>query len=390
MSRLRNIISSAALCLSLAVTGIADESEATKAVDSAKQRFEARLVELREQYGTDLKAAADDYLVKLDEQLKTETAKGNLDKVLALKTERKRIEDGQPPARTAAPKAILSLRSSHESKLKSANSSYLKAAKVARNELLESLDQLVKDETKAGRIESAVAIRNTRKELEKASLPPAVEVVAVPPSQTAAPDSPAAKKDPIPEPTPNTPAEDTPEPKVAAKSPAKSGTKPTGKLGTVLDWKKIVAAPAKVEVAEIDSLELTVNNGPNPFTQVPKIFTTHKATAYASPQKDGAGVAKITVLADGYLLVGCNYTYQGNDSGGWTETRWLPEKFVSQGWRRLTTKELGGELVQNYPDKSVLPQDVFVKYVRQGEEMTLRCNKYRPPVVILFDAEEAK
>ncbi|MDB5335701.1 MAG: hypothetical protein JWN70_1320, partial [Planctomycetaceae bacterium] len=321
---------------------------------------------------------------------KTETAKGNLDKVLALKTERKRIEDGQPLARVVVPKYILTLRNSLETKVKAANTSYLKAAKVARNELLENLDQLVKDETKAGRIESAVAIRDTRKDLEKGNLPPAVEVAAAPQTKTPAPDKPNLKMDPMPNPAPDTPAEAPADPKVATKAPAKAAAKPTGKLGTNLDWKKIVASPAKVEVAEIDSLELTVNNGPNPFTQVPKIFTTHKATVYASPQQDGAGVAKIMVLADGFLLLGCNYTYQGNDSGGWTETRWLPEKFVSQGWRRLTAKELGGELVQNYPDKSVLPQDVFVKYVRQGEEMTLRCNKYRPPVVIVFDAEETK
>ncbi|MDB5338891.1 MAG: hypothetical protein JWN70_4510, partial [Planctomycetaceae bacterium] len=66
MSRFRPVWI-ALVWMSLTIVGMADEAEISKAIDSAKQKFDAKLAELREQYSQDVKAAADELLAKLDE-----------------------------------------------------------------------------------------------------------------------------------------------------------------------------------------------------------------------------------------------------------------------------------------------------------------------------------
>jgi hypothetical protein len=59
------------------------------------------------------------------------------------------------------------------------------------------------------------------------------------------------------------------------------------------------------------------------------------------------GVAIYTVKKSGYVMVACNYAYQGNNSGNWTDTRWEAEDFKKNGWRELEEKEMGGKLINS-------------------------------------------
>jgi hypothetical protein len=97
--------------------------------------------------------------------------------------------------------------------------------------------------------------------------------------------------------------------------------------------------------------------------------------------RDG-GVADFRVTRSGVLLLACNFSYQGNSSGDWKEKRWTKEQFQDHGWRLLDPAELGGLLIKGDGRE----QDVFMKEVTEGDEFRLRCNKYDPPFVIVFES----
>jgi hypothetical protein len=101
---------------------------------------------------------------------------------------------------------------------------------------------------------------------------------------------------------------------------------------------------------------------------------------FSPPSASTNGAADIEITADGYLLLACNWDYQGNQSGDWEKERWTEGKFKSKGWDRLSKNELGGELVKN--DNRA--QTIFFKRVKKGEHLRLRCNKYDPPYPILL------
>jgi hypothetical protein len=90
----------------------------------------------------------------------------------------------------------------------------------------------------------------------------------------------------------------------------------------------------------------------------------------------------ITVTEDGYLLIACNFDYQGNKSGNWTAEAWDEKKFKSHGWHLVDNHELEGNLVKGNDRGQV----VFARQVRKGETLHLRCNKYDPPFPILLGA----
>jgi hypothetical protein len=190
----------AALGFGFAFSGDVAAQETSLAGEPAKKKFEAKVEELRAQYQTEIKAANTEYIEKLNELIKAATANGDLDKVLAFKTEKEWIEGGKPPAETpAAQKILLTFRTAFELKKKTANANFEKSAKLAQAEYLADLDSVIKDETKEGRIESALKVRDQRKEAEKASLPS----VAKPPVVSMVPE-----KEPNPGPVSPTPASD--------------------------------------------------------------------------------------------------------------------------------------------------------------------------------------
>ena len=136
--------------------------------------------------------------------------------------------------------------------------------------------------------------------------------------------------------------------------------------------------PAQVEVLNMKPVPLVVGEGKTAWVRVPQGLAKFQTQIFASIGR-GNGVADYKVTHGGYLVVACNYDYQGNPSGNWTEDRWTREQFYANGWRELVPEEIGGPLVDGQGRQHVL----FVRGVSAGQTGRLRCNKYSPPYFIL-------
>jgi hypothetical protein len=145
-----------------------------------------------------------------------------------------------------------------------------------------------------------------------------------------------------------------------------------------LDWEAIKKSPAEIQVANMQATPLVAGTEKKGWLKVPTQFTQYKAVVYV-PSADTNGVADITVTGDGYLILACNYDYQGNQSGDWKKDVWDERKFKSKGWNVLGKTEIEGQLINGENRTQVL----FLKKVKKGEVLKLRCNKYNPPYPIL-------
>jgi hypothetical protein len=147
---------------------------------------------------------------------------------------------------------------------------------------------------------------------------------------------------------------------------------------TEFEWATFPAHAAEVALTPYRPVPLDTWKG------LPAAFRTTPLVVYAQHELSGQGVvmppAQFKVTRGGIVLVACDYSYQGNNTGGWTATRMTKEQFVEQGWRVLEEEKSGGPLWKSDPKK---PFVVFWKNVREGETYSLRCNKYAPPFVIL-------
>ena len=130
---------------------------------------------------------------------------------------------------------------------------------------------------------------------------------------------------------------------------------------------------------------LVASEGKSAWVRVPDLFTNRQAMIFM-PTGPVNGVADYKVTKGGHLLVACDYSYQGNSSGGWQEQRWTRQQFYAHGWLEATTEDLGGVLVNGGNREQV----VFVKKVAAGESGRLRCNKYGPPHFIVCTTESVK
>ena len=162
-----------------------------------------------------------------------------------------------------------------------------------------------------------------------------------------------------------------PAPKVAAPRPPQ-----IQKASVSLE--QIRKDPAQVEVLNMKPVPLVVGEGKTAWVRVPQGLAQFQTQIFASIGR-GNGVADYKVTHGGYLVVACNYDYQGNPSGNWTEDRWTREQFYANGWRELVPEEIGGPLVDGQGRQHVL----FVRGVSAGQTGRLRCNKYSPPYFIL-------
>jgi hypothetical protein len=148
-----------------------------------------------------------------------------------------------------------------------------------------------------------------------------------------------------------------------------------------VDWEKVRAKPAKVTVINMKLAPLKVGTEKDGWLSVPERFLLHPTQIFKSTGPTN-GVTDYKVTATGYLIMACNYDYQGNSSGNWQKEVWTAEKLRSAGWIEASEQELGGRLI----DRGNRAQRIFVKHVAAGEDGRLRCNKYGPPFFILFGA----
>lgn len=146
-----------------------------------------------------------------------------------------------------------------------------------------------------------------------------------------------------------------------------------------IDPEKLAANPAQIEALQMTEVPLVLSEEKGGWIVIPEVFKTWSATIFRPDQKH-LGVARITVLEGGYLLIACNFDYQGNKSGDWSRTAMSRRDFVKAGWKELEASQLGGELIQ----QDNRAQVIYYKEVKKGESLSLRCNKYDPPYPILL------
>ncbi len=146
------------------------------------------------------------------------------------------------------------------------------------------------------------------------------------------------------------------------------------------DFEGMKRTPAQIEVVNMQPTPLVESPDKKGWARVPAQLTKYKATVYMPAEGGTNGVADIKVTGDGYLMVACNYDYQGNTQGKWDEEDWNESYFKKKGWRKLSKTELGGILVKGDNREQV----IFYKQLKKGDALRIRCNKYDPPFPILL------
>lgn len=155
-----------------------------------------------------------------------------------------------------------------------------------------------------------------------------------------------------------------------------------GATALAADWESMKRRPAQIEVLNMNPVPLVAGTDKRGWARVPDILTKNNAVIYM-PKDKHQGVADFKVLADGYLILACNYDYQGNKGGTWDDEDWDARKFKTKGWSEIGKNALGSPLVSGENRQQVL----FSKQVRKGETYRLRCNKYDPPFPILLGSK---
>jgi hypothetical protein len=141
-------------------------------------KFHAAVTKAQEKYDKAFAAAKINYIAKLDQQIKAATDIGELNSVIVLKAERERIENGLPKPEGALPKPASLFLTEYNVHLKAALSGYNQEAKNAFTTFLIELDKLIRAETKANRLDSAVQIQSLKSAYEKTGVP-AIEGVGL-------------------------------------------------------------------------------------------------------------------------------------------------------------------------------------------------------------------
>jgi hypothetical protein len=147
------------------------------------------------------------------------------------------------------------------------------------------------------------------------------------------------------------------------------------------DWADMKKNAAKIEVLNMKPTPLVVNNDKDGWARIPPQLDKPDTHVFMPTAAGTNGASDITVLEDGWLIVSCNYDYQGNSSGNWESEVWSESKFKTKGWHPIGKKELGGQLIKTDGRIQVL----FSKKVRKGDSFRLRCNKHAPPYPIVLE-----
>jgi hypothetical protein len=163
----------AVLMSAIATAAVAADPTVPDAATPAKERYDAAVGKLRTQHATAVADAAAAYSEKLDALIAKAKDAGNLDAVLALKSEKGRLDKGEPKSSTLPSEATAG-RQTYDAAVKKARAEFDSQARGLHTKFLAELTDLEKSETKADRIESAVAVRAFRTQADKAGPPPLV------------------------------------------------------------------------------------------------------------------------------------------------------------------------------------------------------------------------
>lgn len=125
---------------------------------------------------------------------------------------------------------------------------------------------------------------------------------------------------------------------------------------------------AEVSVSSAGPVALAAEAG---WSKIPEYVAG--ATIYAKDAKGGD--LDLTAKSDGIVLIAASWTYDGNESGGWYESRTAREQLALQGWIALD------DLVWNEKDTHTL----FFRPVKAGDKLKFHTRKYNQPFVVEVD-----
>ena len=150
---------------------------------------------------------------------------------------------------------------------------------------------------------------------------------------------------------------------------------------SAVDWESARRNPAEITVLNCQAVPLTVGEGKGQYLKVPAKLDG--ATIFVESEGKKVGnTADFTVVKEGWIFVIANYGYEGNSSGDWDDKRWTEAQFKKNGWEELSSKQMGGPLV----NKGNNEPKVFAKRVRPKDSMRLVVNKYGAPHIVVFPA----
>lgn len=307
------------------------------------------------------------YLSGLERELAAAKAAADLDSSLALDAEIKRLashevlpdDNGKPAA------ALERLRTIYRSELSKLESKRRADEATLLTPYLSKLKDLEVRLTKAGDLEDARTVQLYR-----------IGLTA---------DRPESDSDSAMASTPDSDKK----PDSAPKEPMigqKTTVLPAGGFSNPATWEAMGRNPAGLKVVGQKSKKLRegLTWGKYLWSSVPQKLVDHGAEVYFY-EGFANGLSEFEVLREGWLIIGVNYSYQGNSSGDWEDERWDLDKFQSEGWQLIDDNDAGGSLTKDNEARSEKrSQTLLTKFVKEGETLSLRCNKYDPPFLIVL------
>ncbi len=169
--------------------------------------------------------------------------------------------------------------------------------------------------------------------------------------------------------------------------PLFAGEKSKPSAAARVDWENVRAAPAVVEVLNMSPVPLAADaDSKQKFSWLRVPQRLQKGWHIFKPEGETNGITDFNVTRSGFVLVACNYAYQGNSGGDWGKDAWTAEDFLEHGWVEASEAELGGLLISGRNRE----HRIFAKYVEAGEAGRLRCNKYDPPFFIVAVSQKSE
>lgn len=153
------------------VSGLfAQDAAIPEASRLAESKFNEGIAQARDLHSQAIEAARTELAGEFDTLIEKAREKGDLDAVVALTEDRDAARRGDSPGKSKSPAAIAARRAFDQT-VRKADMAFKSAAEESHEDYLQQLDEIEKAETKAGRIESAKAIRVARQTIEKRGPP---------------------------------------------------------------------------------------------------------------------------------------------------------------------------------------------------------------------------
>jgi hypothetical protein len=299
------------------------------------------------------------YLTGLERELAAAKNAADLAAAVALDAEIKRLANNEalPASDENSGEPLKKLRAIYRGELGKLDAKRTATEATLREPFMAQLKALETSLTKAGDLEEAKAVLDYRTALASGGMPAASNQASTPPTSPAPP--------PI----------------------GQKNVKPLGSgFNTPIAWEAMRQKPAVLDVVEQKPVALTVGHtwGGFIWTSVPQKLLDLGATIYLGPGF-WTGISEFTVREDGWLIIGVNYNYQGNNGNNWEAEAWNLNKFQEEGWELIEDEHAGGTLTKNTTKGNELrPQHLLARFVKKDEKYRLRCNKYDQPFLIVL------